>query len=90
MTKAFLPLMLKGGQKTVVNLSSIGAMGLRNGASGYQPSKMALLRFTEFMMVEYGKEGLLAYCVHPGGVLTELAGKMPDYMHASRCSKCCS
>ena len=34
-TRAFLPLMLKDGKKTILNTSSIGAHGLRPGASGY-------------------------------------------------------
>lgn len=81
MTKAFLPLLLKGGEKTIVNVSSIGALALTSGASGYQTTKTALLRFTEFVNVEYAGRGVLAYSVHPGGVLTELASKMPSTTH---------
>jgi len=80
MTKEFLPLMLKGGEKTMINLSSIGAHMIRSGASGYQTTKFALVRFTEHLMVDYSDQGLLAYCVHPGGILTELAAKMPENM----------
>lgn len=61
----------------MINLSSIGAHMIRGGASGYQTTKFALLRFTEHLMVDHGKDGLLAYAVHPGGILTELARKMP-------------
>lgn len=32
-------------------------------------------------MQEYGKEGLIALAVHPGGVKTELAYGMPEWMH---------
>lgn len=55
-TKSLLPLMLKGGEKTIVNVSSIGAMGLAPGGSGYQISKHAILRFSEFLMVDYGDQ----------------------------------
>jgi NAD(P)-dependent dehydrogenase (short-subunit alcohol dehydrogenase family) len=82
-TKAFLPLMLKGGEKTIVNLSSRGAMGLRHGGSGYQVTKMAVTKFTEYLMVEYGDQGLLAFSVHPSGALTELGAGMPKNFHAS-------
>jgi NAD(P)-dependent dehydrogenase (short-subunit alcohol dehydrogenase family) len=82
-TKAFLPLMLKGGEKTIVNLSSRGAMGLRSGGSGYQVTKMAVTKFTEYLMVEYGDQGLLAFSVHPCGALTELGTGMPKNFHAS-------
>lgn len=81
-TKAFLPLILKGGDKTIINLSSIGALFISPGGSGYQAAKFALLRFTEHLNVDYGRQGLLAYCIHPGGVITELAVKMPKELHA--------
>jgi NAD(P)-dependent dehydrogenase (short-subunit alcohol dehydrogenase family) len=85
-TKAFLPLMLKGGEKTIVNLSSRAAMGLRHGGSGYQVTKMAVAKFTEFLMVEYGDQGLLAWSCHPCGALTELATGVPKDFHASESS----
>ncbi|PKX89012.1 SDR family oxidoreductase [Aspergillus novofumigatus IBT 16806] len=71
--RAFIPLLRKGTQKTIVNVSSIGALLVRPGASAYQTGKFALLRLTEFVMIEYGGEGMLAYAIHPGGVPTELA-----------------
>ncbi|KAK4992702.1 hypothetical protein LTR66_006213 [Elasticomyces elasticus] len=80
-TRAFIPLLLKGGDKTIVNVSSIGAHVLVPGASGYQTTKLALLRFTEFVDCEYKDQGLLTYCIHPGGVATELANNMPKEMH---------
>jgi len=83
-TRAFVPLMLKGGDKTIVNLSSIGAHRKRPGASGYQTTKFAIARFTEFIEAEYGERGLIAFCVHPGGVMTELAANMPPETHRSK------
>jgi NAD(P)-dependent dehydrogenase (short-subunit alcohol dehydrogenase family) len=85
-TRSLLPLMVKGGEKTVVNLTSIGGLNLTPGASGYQPSKNALLRFTEFICVDYAKDGILAYCLHPGGVKSDMGLKMPDALHASEYS----
>ncbi|KAF4153025.1 hypothetical protein CNMCM8927_006240 [Aspergillus lentulus] len=71
--REFIPLLRKGTEKTIVNVSSIGALLVRPGASAYQTGKFALLRLTEFVMTEYGGEGMLAYAIHPGGVPTELA-----------------
>jgi NAD(P)-dependent dehydrogenase (short-subunit alcohol dehydrogenase family) len=85
-TRSLLPLMVKGGEKTIVNLTSIGGLNLTPGASGYQPSKNALLRFTEFICVDYAKDGILAYCLHPGGVKSDMGLKMPDALHASEYS----
>jgi NAD(P)-dependent dehydrogenase (short-subunit alcohol dehydrogenase family) len=69
MTRAFLPLLLKGGEKTIVNISSIGAHYVRPGASAYQTTKFAVLRFTEFVATEYGDQGIVAL-------------NMPEAMHA--------
>lgn len=72
---------VKGGEETIVNVTSAGAHGVGTGASGYFGSKFALLRFTEFLMVEHGEEGLLAYSVHPCGAATELGLGVPERMH---------
>ncbi|KAI1490242.1 oxidoreductase-like protein [Biscogniauxia mediterranea] len=75
--KYFVPLLLSSpdGPQTVINLSSVAAHNLRPMASAYGTSKMAVLKLTEFLMVEAGDRGLVAYSVHPGAVLTELAEK---------------
>ena len=87
MTRSFLPLMLRGGDKQIVNLSSIGAHNVRPGMSGYQTTKMAIVRFSEFINAEYGDQGVVAFSVHPGGVMTELAVTMPKEMHHCRISQ---
>ena len=70
--KHFLPLLLEteGGDKTIASVASVGAVLVTPGISGYQTSKLALLRLTEFAMAEHGHQGLLTYCVHPGNVRT--------------------
>ena len=78
-SKYFVPLLLgstsasggQGGQ--MININSVAAHNLRPQASAYGTSKLAALKLTEFLMVEAGQQGLLAYSVHPGGVLTDLA-----------------
>lgn len=81
MTRAFLPLLLQGSQKTIINVSSTGAHRVAYGASAYQNAKFALLRFTEFVAVEYAEQGVIAIAIHPGGVMTELASNMPKSLH---------
>jgi len=78
-----IPLLLKkeGGLKTILNVSSIGAHFVMHGASAYQTSKLALIRFTEFVNAEYGEQGILSFAVHPGGVMTELSSGMPEASH---------
>jgi NAD(P)-dependent dehydrogenase (short-subunit alcohol dehydrogenase family) len=83
-TRSLLPLMLKGGEKTIINISSIGALSITPGASGYQPSKNALLRFTEFICADYAKDGVIAYTMHPGAVKSDLSSNMPEAVRASK------
>ncbi|KAL8734361.1 MAG: hypothetical protein Q9166_001559 [cf. Caloplaca sp. 2 TL-2023] len=73
-TRAFLPLMLKGGNKQIVNVCSVGAHAIIPGLSAYQPSKLAQLRFTEFVCAEYGDQGVVAFCIHPGNIPTDIVG----------------
>ncbi|KAI9702237.1 MAG: hypothetical protein M1820_006169 [Bogoriella megaspora] len=78
-TRAVLPMVLKSELKTIVNITSAGAHFAWKGASGYQSTKLAVLRLSEFLVADYGDQGLLSYSVHPGGVKTELAGNMPKF-----------
>ena len=84
MLRALLPLLVQtaaekkeGGVVDVLNISSVGAHHLVPGASAYQTSKMALIRLTEFVQVEYGAKGVNCMAVHPGSVLTELSRHGP-------------
>ena len=90
-TRACLPLMLRGGDKQIVNVSSVGAHLIAPGLSSYQTSKLALLRFTEFLVSEYGEKGVLAFCIHPGNIVSrvhilhtvQLFGFMPFVLFSS-------
>lgn len=75
--RGFIPLLLKGGEKTIVNMNSIGAHLVRPGASAYQTSKLAILRLTEFTAAEYASQGLLALAINPGAIPTEMTSVMP-------------
>ncbi|EKM53734.1 uncharacterized protein PHACADRAFT_211397 [Phanerochaete carnosa HHB-10118-sp] len=78
-TRAFLPLLIRcGGDRTIVNVSSTGAHTFSPRYSAYSTSKLALLRFTEFVNVEYGAQGVLAYSVHPGSVESDMSLSMPE------------
>ena len=82
-TRYVLPLLLNkpGGLKTLISVSSIAALTVRNGGSAYRTTKLAILRYTETIAAEYGDQGLLAYSIHPGGVLTELGKCSPEELH---------
>lgn len=71
-TRSFLPLLFEGSNKTIVTLSSVGAHLVVPGVSAYQPSKLAVLRLSEFISAEYGDKGIVAYCIHPGNIPTDM------------------
>ena len=80
-SRAMLPIILKGGMKQVVNIGSTGGLRVMPGASAYQATKFVLVRFSEFINVDYGEQGVMAFTVHPGSVLTELAQNLPQKWH---------
>ncbi|TIA46257.1 NAD-P-binding protein [Aureobasidium pullulans] len=87
--RAFIPVLLdtKDGDKTIINTSSIGAHFIMPGASSYQSTKLSLLRLGEFIQAEYADQGILCYGIHPGGVMTELASRMPKESHHVLCDQ---
>ena len=56
MDRAFLPLLLKGQQKTLVTVTSVGAWTTVIGASAYQGSKTAQVRLNNHIMKEHGDQ----------------------------------
>ncbi|KAH7018042.1 putative oxidoreductase [Microdochium trichocladiopsis] len=81
-TRAFLPLVLKSASlKTILNVTSFGAVVISEGASGYQTTKFAVCRLTEHVAADYADQGLVCVAIHPGGIKTELGTRMPKPMH---------
>ncbi|KAL6912647.1 hypothetical protein FSST1_010407 [Fusarium sambucinum] len=85
MMRAFLPMQLptEGGLCTVINVSSSGALSARPTSASYRSSKLALLRWTESIQLEYGTEGLLTYCVNPGAIKTKITELAPEALRNS-------
>jgi NAD(P)-dependent dehydrogenase (short-subunit alcohol dehydrogenase family) len=73
-TRSFLPLLLRGGDKTIVTTSSVGAHLTSSMMSAYQTTKFAVLRLMEFVQAEYAEKGVVAFTIHPGNVLTDIVG----------------
>ncbi|KAF6805344.1 short chain dehydrogenase reductase, partial [Colletotrichum musicola] len=82
MTRAFLPMQLSsradGGACTIINIASSGALSARPGSSSYRSSKLAVLRWTESVHLEYAEQGLLAFCVNPGAIKTKISEHAPQ------------
>ncbi|KAK5167158.1 uncharacterized protein LTR77_007888 [Saxophila tyrrhenica] len=69
-----LPLLLKGELKTVATVASVGALVVMPTLSDYQSSKLAALRITEFFAKENAEQGIIAFSIHPGNILTDIVG----------------
>jgi short-subunit dehydrogenase len=75
--------MLKGGKKTIINVSSTSTYSVGNSASKYSGSKYVLLRFIEFLIIEYREEGLLVYSVYLYSTVIELGLGILERMYFS-------
>jgi NAD(P)-dependent dehydrogenase (short-subunit alcohol dehydrogenase family) len=81
--RTFLPMQLStrvesNGLCIMINVSSSGALTPRPRNGGYRCSKLAILRWTELIQLEYGGEGLVAYCVNPGAIKTKITENAPE------------
>jgi NAD(P)-dependent dehydrogenase (short-subunit alcohol dehydrogenase family) len=79
-TRCFLPLVLQSNDKTIIVLSSIGALHNLSGGSGYETTKLVVLKINNYLNAEYAAQGLLVYAVAPGGVQTALASGFPGHL----------
>ncbi|RME84651.1 MAG: SDR family oxidoreductase [Caldilineae bacterium] len=77
MIQAFLPLLRKGRQPRVLNISSqLGAITLaQNGRHhSYNSSKAALNMLTRILAVELKDREIIVVAIHPGWVKTDMGG----------------
>ena len=75
-----LPLILKSDSKTVINLTSVGAIALTYGGSAYGASRFANCRLTEYLARDYEEQGLFAVSLHPGSVTTDIKDIFPEVL----------
>lgn len=76
MIKQFLPLLRKGKEKLIINLST-DAASLTNAYPGDYPyglSKVALNMLTEKLVRELKEDEIQTFAVHPGWMHTEMGG----------------
>ena len=72
--RAFIPVLLKGDEKYIINVTSVGAHLVNPALSAYQVSKIGLLRLSQLMNVEYALQGVVSFCIHPGNSPTDIMG----------------
>jgi NAD(P)-dependent dehydrogenase (short-subunit alcohol dehydrogenase family) len=86
--RTFLPMLLSArassnGLCTMINVSSSGALSARPGSASYRSSKLAILRLTESLQMEYGDQGLLTFSVNPGAIKTKITETLPENVRNS-------
>ena len=73
-SRAFLPLLLKGGNKSLIHITSVAAHLTNLTMSAYQTSKLALLRLSQLISAECAEQGVVSFCIHPGNCPTDIVG----------------
>lgn len=69
-----IPIMLRGGGGSIVNLSSAAALGQwQTMEAAYAASKAAVHVFTKAVGTQYADRGIRCNSVHPGPIETEMA-----------------
>lgn len=71
--KAFLPLMVRQNQGSIVNIASQLATVSAPGYSTYSTAKGGIVSFTRSIAVDFGAHNIRANCVSPGVVETPMA-----------------
>lgn len=70
--KAVLPAMLEQGAGRIVTIGSTAAVCAAPDLAAYAAAKGGVLAFTRAIAVEYGRRGIRANCLCPGGTRTPL------------------
>ena len=69
---AVIPAMRRSGRGRIINIASNGGMLIGTNASAYCVGKATLIRLTEHVHSEIAADGLAAFAVHPGTIMTEM------------------
>ena len=79
-TKYAVPVMLKNGKGSIVNMSSIYGLVGSHELTPYHAAKGAVTIMTKKDAVTYGKQGIRVNSIHPGTILTPLVKELGSRM----------
>ena len=82
-TRAVIKGMMKRRWGRIVNITSIVGITGNKGQANYAASKAGLIGFTKSVAKEYASRGILANCVAPGFIETDMTSGLPDEARAS-------
>ncbi|HET7058432.1 MAG TPA: SDR family NAD(P)-dependent oxidoreductase [Nitrospiraceae bacterium] len=76
MTRAAVPVMLKHGGGSIINMSSVGGVIGFSGSAAYGTSKGGLELFTKCVAMDYAQDGIRCNSVCPGLIDTPMAAPL--------------
>jgi 3-oxoacyl-[acyl-carrier protein] reductase len=82
-TRAVIKGMMKRRSGRIVNVTSIVGLTGNKGQANYAASKAGLIGFTKSVAKEYASRGVLANCVAPGFIETDMTAALPDEARAT-------
>lgn len=68
LTRSILPQMVKRGEGTVINISSVAGLTSKSGGVAYTVAKHGLVGFTKQLSAEYGPKGIKVNSIAPGAI----------------------
>ncbi len=77
-TQAVLKGMMKKRAGRVINITSVVGITGNRGQANYAASKAGLIGFTKSVAKEYAARGILANCVAPGFIDTDMTAALPE------------
>ncbi|WP_133719084.1 SDR family NAD(P)-dependent oxidoreductase [Methylocaldum gracile] len=83
-TKAFLPYLKERPEAYIVNMSSIAGLAGLPVQAAYSATKFAIRGFTEAIRLELANTPIRVFCVHPGGVKTDIVRNARYYKNPDK------
>jgi 3-oxoacyl-[acyl-carrier protein] reductase len=82
-TRAVIKGMMKRRSGRIINVTSIIGLVGNKGQANYAASKAGLIGFTKSVAKEYAGRGILANCIAPGYIETDMTSGLPDAAKAT-------
>jgi 3-oxoacyl-[acyl-carrier protein] reductase len=82
-TRSVLKGMMKRRAGRIINVTSIVGLVGNRGQANYAASKAGLIGFTKSVAKEYAGRGILANCIAPGYIETDMTNSLPEAAKAS-------
>ena len=82
-TRAVIKGMMKRRAGRIINITSVVGLTGNKGQANYAASKAGLIGFTKSVAKEYASRGILANCVAPGFIETDMTAALPEEARAA-------